>query len=345
MVTLLIAVPEDNEVKIDATEQILNSLTSLYKSTKIKLLQGLQLQPSIALEIIGTHQDIKFYIHIPKKFQDMIEKQIYGVYAGADIKQIDEPNIFSNDGKVEYAWMIFKKSSYFPIKTYKEMPTDPLASLTSTLSKLSKDETVSIQMVLTPTDGKWAKKGRAFISSTKKSESNPEKASYKIESKQLEAIENKVGKPGFEVAIRMVSCAPSSEIAKANISNIKACFGQFESPWNKLSSKKIRFKHLFMDDYIYKYPVILWTKARTIMSTDEIASIFHLPNKTISIPNIHWLKSKKAAAPVDSPQEGMYIGDNLYRGINKEFHMTPSDRQRHFYIVGQTGVGKSWLLA
>ncbi len=345
MVTLLLVVPEDNEVKIDATEQILNSLTSIYKSAKIKFLQGLQLQTNIALEIIGTHNDIKFYIHVPKKYQDLVEKQIYGVYAGANIQEVDEPNVFSANGKVEYAWLVQKKSPYFPIKTYKEMPTDPLASITSTLSKLSLDETVSIQLVITPTNGKWAKNGKSFISSTKKSESNPEKASYKVESKQLEAIENKVNKPGFEVALRMVSCAPSSEIAKANISNVKACFSQFESPWNKLGNKKIRFKQLFMEDYIYKYPVIIWTKSRTIMSTDEIASIFHLPNKSISTPNIYWLKAKKAPAPIDSPQEGMYIGDNLYRGITKEFHMTKSDRQRHFYIVGQTGVGKSWLLA
>jgi len=345
LITLLVAVPQDNEVKIDAGEQIINSIASLYKSTKIKFLQLLIAQPSVSLEIIGTHDDIKFYISVPEKYQDLIEKQIYSVYAGSDIKVVEEPNIYTSDGKVEYLWLALKKSIHYPLKTYKEISTDPLAAVTSTLSKLNEKETVVIQLVLSPTDGKWAKIGRGFISNTKKSESNPEKASYKIDAKQLEAIEQKSGKPGFEVIVRIVAVAPSKEIAKMNISNIKACFGQFESPWNKFTSKKIRVKSMFMADFIYKYPVLMWIKNKTILSSDEVAGIFHFPNKSIETPNIFWLKAKKAPEPIDSPQEGLYVGDNLYRGVTKKFCMTTEDRQRHFYIVGQTGVGKSWLLA
>lgn len=345
LVTLLVAIPQDNEVKIDATEQIISSLATMYKSAKFKFLQTFHSQPCASLEIIGTNEDIRFYISVPKNYQDLIEKQIYSVYAGADIREVDEPNIYCEDGKVEYAWLTLKKMSYYPLKTYKEIPTDPLASVTSALSKLSKNESVAIQMSISPTDGSWAKSGRGFISSTKKSESNPEKASYKVDAKQLEAMDTKCSKPGFETAIRIVSVAPSTEIAKMNLSNVKACFSTLESPWNKLSSKKIRFKNLFMTDFIYKYPVIFWQKHRTILSPDEIASIFHFPNKSIETPNIYWLKSKKAVAPVDSPQEGLYIGDNVFRGVDKKFCMNAVDRQRHFYIVGQTGVGKSWLLA
>ncbi len=345
LITLSVAVPEDNEVKIDATEQIINSLASLYKGAKFKFLQRFQAQPSVTLEIIGNSDDIRFYIYTPKKYQDLIEKQIYSVYAGADVKEVDEPNIYPEEGKVEYAWLGLKKVAYYPLKTYKEIPTDPLAAITSALSKLSKGESVAIQLVLSPTDGSWSGMGKGFVSSTKKSEANPEKASYKVDARQLEAIDTKCSKPGFEVAIRVVSFAPSTEIAKTNLSNIKACFGQFESPWNKLSSRKIWIKNLFLEDYVYKYPIIYWHKIKTILSSDEIASIFHFPNKSIETPNIYWLKSKKAPAPSDSPQEGIYIGENQYRGISKKFFVTTKDRQRHFYIVGQTGVGKSWLLA
>lgn len=345
LITLMVAVPRDNEVKIEACEQIISSLGSLYKSAKLKFFQRLVAQPNVSLEIIGNSEDIRFYVVCPKKFQDMIEKQIYGVYAGAEVSVVEEPNIYTETGKVEYAWLGLKKNSYYPLKSYKEMPTDTLSAISSALSKLSEGETVAIQLVLSPTDGSWAKLGRGFISGVKKSEANPEKASYKVDARQLEAIENKCSKVGFEVAVRIVSCAPSEELAKTNIGNIKSCFGQFESPWNKLSSRKIRFKTMFMEDFIYKYPVIFWWKNKTVMSAEEIASIFHFPNKTVETPNIYWLKAKKAAAPVDSPQEGLYIGDNVFRGVSRKFCMAPVDRQRHFYIVGQTGVGKSWLLA
>jgi len=345
LVTLLVAVPQDNEVKIDAMEQILGSLASIYKSAKIKWLQDFVSQESVSLEIVGTDEDIKFYISIPQKYQDLIEKQIYSVYAGAQIDVVEEPNIYTENGSIEYAWMGMKKSPFYPLKTYKEIAVDPLSAVTSTLSKLNKGETVAIQLVLLPIGDKWKKSGRSFISTTKKSEANPEKASYKVDARQLEAVESKCSKVGFETAIRIVAVAPSREISKMNIANIKACFDQFESPWNKLKSKKIKLKKFFMDSFIYKYPVMFWFKNKAVLSVDEVSSIFHMPNKSIETPNIYWLKAKKAPAPTDSPQEGLYIGDNIYRGINKKFCMTPTDRQRHFYIVGQTGVGKSWLLA
>ncbi|MBU1130061.1 DUF87 domain-containing protein [Patescibacteria group bacterium] len=345
LVTLLVVVSEDNEIKIDAMEQVISSFGNMYKKAKIKFLQRFIAQPSLSLEIIGTSEDIRFYISMPKKYQDMFEKQLYSVYPGADIKAVEEPNIFIAEGKVEYVALGIKNSSFYPIKTYREIPVDPLSSLTSALSKLQKEESVAIQMVLSATNGSWAKEGKNFISDTKKSEANPEKASYKVDARQLEAIEIKSGKVGFETIIRIVSIAKDEQTAKRNLSNVKSCFAQFESPWNKFSGRKIRLKSFFMIDFIYKYPLIFWHKGKTILSSDEIASIFHLPNKTIETPNIYWLNAKKAAAPADSPQEGLYIGDNKYRGVSKKFCMGESDRQRHFYIIGQTGVGKSWLLA
>jgi len=99
-VNLMVAVPQDNEVKIDAMEQILNSFGSMYKSAKVKIFQSFIGQPSASLEIVGTDEDIKFYVSIPEKYQDLIEKQIYSVYAGADIKVVEEPNIYTKDGVV-----------------------------------------------------------------------------------------------------------------------------------------------------------------------------------------------------------------------------------------------------
>ena len=55
----------------------------------------------------------------------MIEKTIYGYYPQADILRVDEPNIFSEEGKVAYGALVQKDFPYMPIKTYKDLPTDP----------------------------------------------------------------------------------------------------------------------------------------------------------------------------------------------------------------------------
>ncbi len=344
MVTLIVAVPQDNEIKIDGMEGALSSFATMYKGAKWKWLQRFVAQPNISLEIIATQADIRFYVSAPKKYQDLVERQLYGMYSGADIKEVEEPNIYFENGRVEFAELEMRKESYFPLKTYKEIPVDPLASILSSMNKLGEGESLALQIIISPTDGSWSKLGKKFVSGTKKSESNPEKASYKVDAKQLEGVDAKTNKTGFETVIRLVSIAPSSDTAKMHLSNLKAATTQFESPWNKLGGRKIRIKSLFMTDFIYKYPLV-WSKKKTVLTVDELASFFHLPNKAVAAPNIYWLKARRAPSPTDSPQEGMYIGDNLYRGGSKKYCLTQVDRQRHFYIVGQTGVGKSWLLA
>ena len=342
---LQVSVPHENEVKIDAMEQILGSLTSLYSGPKFKFLKIFHIQSYLSLEIVATCEDIRFYVACHRKNKELVERLVHGVYNGAEVQEVEEHNIFSSGGAVAYAWLGLKKENHYPLKTYKEMATDPLAALAAAMGKVQEGEGVAIQFLIQPAGDKWKKQGRGFVSSTKKSESNPEEASFKVDARQLEAIENKLGKAGFDTAIRIVVCAKTREIAKAQLSDIKAVFSQFDSPWNSLKGRKIRIPYSFMTDYIYRYPPFSWKQGESVLSSDELASLYHFPNKTIEAPNIHWLKSKRAVMPVVAPTSGLYVGDNIYRGASRKFYMGEDDRQRHFYIVGQTGVGKSWLLA
>ncbi|OGM98793.1 MAG: hypothetical protein A2817_00205 [Candidatus Yanofskybacteria bacterium RIFCSPHIGHO2_01_FULL_39_8b] len=44
------------------------------------------------------------------------------------------------------------------------------------------------------------------------------------------------------------------------------------------------------------------------------------------------------------PGDGIVLGKNIYRGEERIVRMTDGDRQRHLYIIGQTGTGKSTLM-
>ncbi len=340
-VLLQVMVPHDNEIKIDAMEQIFASLYSMKTGGRFKWLHP---QPHISLEIVSVNDEIKFYIACPQKLRELVERQIHSGYPDAEIKTVDEYNIFTEKGKVAYAWLGTRKEAFYPIKTYKALPTDPLSALTSAMAKLGEGEGASIQIIISPADSKWQKSGKAYVSSIKKQEADPEKASFKVDAQTLEAIETKCTKPGFETTIRIVVCAPTMELAKARLSQIKAAFAQFDSPWNGFSGKKVRLKHAFMIDFIYRYqPIILWG-SKTILNSEELASIFHLPNKTIETPNICWLKAKHAPPPPNLPESGLYLGRSVYRGVEKPVYIQDDDRRRHVYIIGKTGVGKTELL-
>ena len=44
------------------------------------------------------------------------------------------------------------------------------------------------------------------------------------------------------------------------------------------------------------------------------------------------------------PKEGILIGHNEYRGTRREIRLKREDRFRHFYVIGQTGTGKTTVL-
>jgi hypothetical protein len=346
MVCLQIAVPRDNEIKIDAMEQIFGGLYSIKKGSlgPFGWFTFLQTQPAVSFEIVARKEDIRFYIVVPKKLRDLVEKLIHGSYPGADIREVEEPNIFSDNGFVEFAWLVMRNAVYNPIQVYKNQTLDPLSSITSAMAKMGDGEGAHIQILIAPADNKWKGKGRAWIGKTKKAESDPEKASYKVDSKVIDAVENKITKNGFEATIRLVATSPDKAMAKTHLGNIRAAFEQYNGDINGLKGKKMRFKGSFMLDFIYRYQPMLWWGAQTILNTEELSTLYHFPNKTLETPHIHWLNAKRAPAPAQIPDHGLYLGKSVYRGMSKPVYISEQDRERHTYIIGRTGTGKTELI-
>ncbi len=340
---LQIAVPRNNEVKIDAAEQFIASLASLRKGG---FGSSWKPQEHFSFEIVATPGDIRFYISTPNRLRELIEKQIHGAYSGADIREVDEYNIFSDKGKVAFAGLKLKSNDYNPIKVYRDLPTDPLSSITSALAKMGEGEGAAIQILISPASSKWRELGRSYISLTKKREANPEAAKFNVEGKTLELIENKCAKPGFETTVRIVVSAPTKEQANIHLDNIKTTFAQFSSDLNSFTSSKYYIKQGFMVDFIYRYfPMFSYPRKQTsVLTSEELATIFHLPNKSVETPHIFWLNAKRAPAPANMPTTGLHLGKSTYRGVSKAVYLSRDDRRRHVYIIGKTGVGKSELL-
>ncbi|KKR63495.1 MAG: hypothetical protein UU03_C0003G0002 [Candidatus Woesebacteria bacterium GW2011_GWA1_40_45] len=342
-VLLSVAVPRGNEIKIDAMEQL---FASLYSIKKGGWKQKFSFQPAISFEIVAKPEDIRFYVWVPTKIKDLVEKQVHGAYPDAEVTEVPEYNIFNEEGKVAYKSLQLSKANFYPIKTFKDLATDPLATLTSALAKMGANEAAALQLVISPADSLWQKEGGKFISDTKKQESDPEKAKFATGAKTLEAIEGEIGKPGFEVSIRVVVVSNDLDSAKIHMENITSSFEQFSSENNGFKGRKIRSKSAFMEDFLYRYQPMfnLWGNRISILNSEELATIYHFPNKQVTTPHIFWLYSKSAPAPSEIATEGLFLGTSTYRGLRRSIYIGEEDRMRHIYIVGKTGTGKSELL-
>lgn len=338
-VTLEVVLPRDNEIKIDAAEQLFASLYSVKNEEWYSFLQA---EHAISFEIVGQKEEIKFYVSVPHELMELVEKQIHGAYPGAEIKSVEEFSIFDENGKVAFESLVKTQAGFYPIQSFRDLATDPLSSITSFLAKMRDGEGAMLQIVISPASHSWSSKGHGYISKAKKDESNPDKASYSVDPKSLEAIERSAGKPGFEVSIRLVVNAPTKHEAHTLLKQFSGTFAQFSGPYNKFVKQFIFLKRLFMVDFIYRYPAMF--RGRSILNSEELATIYHFPNKQIETPHIHWLTAKTAPAPSQIPNSGLYLGKSVYRGMSRKIYISEKDRARHMYIIGKTGTGKSELL-
>ncbi len=159
----------------------------------------------------------------------------------------------------------------------------------------------------------------------------------------VKKLEEKASRPGYKMNIRLVTSSKIPGQAEMHMRNLLSSFLQFNMPpFNGLKPKKRDKKELVVD-YIFR--VFRDYGKKNIVNTEELASLWHLPTPFIETPNIKWLVSKKAPAPINLPTSGILLGRNIYRGVETPVYMARDDRRRHSYILGRTGGGKSVLLA
>lgn len=347
-VLLEVRVPRGNEIEVGVAEKMFANLYGIGGAGS-GIQKYLTVSNSISFELVGLPGEIRFFVHTPKKLANLVEKQILGSYQDADILRSDEYNIFDENSKVAYASLVQTDEPYYPIKVAEDFSGDPMTNILSTLSKMEEGEGVLIQIVITAAGSKWQKNGRKFVQKVEESNSDPEKKRISVSQEQLQAISKKTSKIGFRASIRVVAAAPNVDIANMHLNNIVGAFDQFSNPgineFKKEKLNKLKGRD-FMHDVIYRRMPL--TKG-SILNIEELAGLYHFPNKEITTPNINWLLAKESPAAnwvssdVNS-KDTIWIGDNVFRGYRKRICFQRDDRRRHAYVLGQTGSGKSWLL-
>ena len=82
-----------------------------------------------------------------------------------------------------------------------------------------------------------------------------------------------------------------------------------------------------------------------VISNSELASLVHFPGKEIQSERLE-TANMKAKLPPDSYTIGTVgIGESAARGIKKPVTLPDHVRDRHVYIIGKSGMGKSTLIA
>lgn len=320
---------------------------------------------ALSFEYFAQDGEILFFVAVPRKARILIEKQITGFYPDAVVEEVAEPNVFRERKVAAGAELVLHGNPFLPIRTHQKLESDPINTITGALGKLAEDESAAIQVLVRPVPDDWQRKAfkkadkiashhgnfltRAFsaVSSVFFEPSDHKEGQGKEHSDESrELVREKAKKTGFETVIRVVVTARDKVLAKAELDNIAAAFSQFSGPsHNGFEAHKAHDADAFFRSYIFRSFPRKWFAKKQILSIEEIASIFHFPHsKYDTSPEIRWQNFKIVKAPVNIPTEGILIGSNNYRGVKREIRIKTEDRFRHFYVIGQTGTGKSSVI-
>jgi hypothetical protein len=336
-----VKVPADNDIEIRAADQMFSGLLGIgEKLTGIQEKTGARTY--VSFEIVAFKDHISFYVICPARIATLVDRQINGAYPTADIARVPEYNIFPESSQVAYAALKLDRKTIIPIRTYEDLGTDTLSTLTDAMSKLGMGESAAFQMVISPAGTDWRNEAKKYVQDQRKKAGEEGGKGKKEDDDVLSNIDRKAEKSGFFADIRLVSVSESKEMANEHLTNMLSSFDQFtKESGNKFTKAK---SENFVRDFVYRFPNETMT-----LNTTELASVFHFPNKRILTPHIQWLLAKEGPAaefvPTDYDRERMWLGRNIYRGQIKEIFMLPEDRVRHVYVIGQTGTGKTRFIA
>lgn len=334
--------------------------------------------PKVVFEIASElgQGDITFYIAVPSSYENSIDEYIQGIYSGAIIEKVSSDyTVFEPGGEVCASYLKLKNTFFLPIGVYEELARDPLESIVNSVSNISADEGAAIQVVIRPSSIDVRKLGEKLLYqviekkkslneallyinsssvirffkdfSDKKEEKEPQKVTQrKVDDTVIEVLRNKIKKPVFDVNIRLIGVSKDKSRAQEILTNIENSFSQFSSGFNNFNVNRLNKKRA-IKELIYDFSFRNFRKSQLIiLNSSELSSVYHFPLSHIESPHIKWVKTIEAPPPSELPEKGsILIGKSVYRGKEKEIYIaSQSDRRRHFYIIGQTGVGKSNLL-
>jgi hypothetical protein len=337
-------------------------------------------QDFMSFEYVVLDGLVNFYIVLPRHLVNLVEKQLTAFYPDAYVEEVSDYNIFQKNGGAAGCYIKMDKHYMWPIKKYDQMTSDPLNNMVNSLSKIDKTEGAAIQIIIRPRKDGWQAGGRKqaksmyYASSGKgldwlnplvwirsfhemmtglssSGQNDMSQQSHRVTpmtDEIVKAVEEKNSKVGFDTVIRVVASAKTRSKAKQHVSEIRDAFAQYSAPQtNGLTYTKWHSDKILLTNFIlrrFRRNALQWIlkQRKTIMSPMELASLYHFPNTHYNKSTyIAWQNFRIAPAPETIPTEGILLGHNLFRGVKKEIRIKNEDRFRHFYIIGQTGTGKS----
>ena len=361
--------PEDQVSQLAQLVGIMEQLLSGLRSAGQKGLHYV-----IEIAVAEGSDDIVYYVSVPNQFTTLFEKQALSLFPQAVLTiQPHDYNIFVDGGATLISEIGLKKHPIYPIKANDEFSSDPFAVILNAFSKIEREGGgASLQFAIRYPDLRYRTTYESIVKEVERgvkpheaidrstltgefknavtnlffsSGKTVEAEQKEVDSQAVEQFRKKLSSEIIEANMRLIVSARDEHRAHQIMAELEAPFHQFSA----VNGNGFAFHHLTggaAKKAKKAFSFREFTPHMTLpLSIKELATVMHFPESGLdSTPQFKQSYAKTAAAPTEMPTAGTYLGINNHRGTERPIYITEKDRMRHFYIIGQTGTGKSKFL-
>ena len=175
----------------------------------------------------------------------------------------------------------------------------------------------------------------------------PARSLSAFEQELMETMHRKVTQPLFQVNLRILVKSPE---ASGHITAMKSVLDGYSVP--PYQSLKTKTRIPLLDARRHKLAVSrlpsITRRSSIILAASELASLYHFPSSNVSkTDNLITSLSRTLPAPVSLKQGQQFdvvIGQNIHHNTVTPIGLTEQERERHKYVIGGTGSGKTTML-
>ncbi len=165
-------------------------------------------------------------------------------------------------------------------------------------------------------------------------------------------IKAKLDQHLFEVSMRVLVASPDADSIHGRLNALKSSFTTFTATNQSIISRKplpFTSAEKWLERFQNRELLRHIASQQTILSSSELSDLYHFPNTDLTkTEGLVKSRSRDLAAPLSIKRSGakldVIVGANAFGGEVQEIGMTLEQRQRHTYIIGKTGTGKTTLL-
>lgn len=166
------------------------------------------------------------------------------------------------------------------------------------------------------------------------------------------SVKEKLDQSLFEVSLRVLVLSPDGNEAEHRLESLITSFGTFTSTNQAIVKRRglfvpkatktiARFINRSLTPHILTWP--------TILSSSEMSDLYHFPNTSLTkTEGLVKSRSRDLPAPLSMKHSNakldVVVGFNEFGGQEHAIGMTLKQRQKHAYVIGKTGTGKTTLL-